>query len=57
MSPDRSKQDHAAREEAPGRASITSRSAETSSPGLLDLPEMRFPELYIWHFYSSGSVS
>jgi hypothetical protein len=54
MSPGRSKQDHAAREQASGRASITSRSSATSSPGLLDLPEMRFPELYVWLIFVSS---
>jgi hypothetical protein len=36
------------------RAPITSLSSASPRPGLLDLPAMRFPELYVWLLFVSS---
>ena len=54
MSPGRSKHERAGGEPKPGRVPITSISSDPAKPGLLDLPEMRFPELYVWLLFVSS---
>ncbi len=54
MSSGRSKHDQEVGETRSRRAPITSVSSETTKPGLLDLPEMRFPELYVWLLFVSS---
>ena len=54
MSSGRSKNDQKVGEPRSGRTPITSISSETTKPGLLDLPEMRFPELYVWLLFVSS---
>jgi hypothetical protein len=54
MSSGHPNQDPGGDEPASGRAPITSLATTTSRPGLLDIPEMRFPELYVWLLFVSS---
>ena len=40
--------------ECPPAPSVVDESAIADQPGLLDLPDMRFPELYIWLIFVSS---